>query len=156
MSADGRIAVVDCPGCGWANPVSPRAPDAPHCRACARPLPWLVDADQASFRAAAEQSRLPVLVDVWASRCPPCRVLEPLVRQLARELAGRLKVVRVDSDLAPELGRRFNVRNVPTLILLDRGRRCDRLTGAPNAAALRSWLEAHVAIRPARPAETGG
>src|SRR5262245_45869400 len=156
MRADDRLTVVDCPGCGRANHVSPQAPDAPRCRVCAAPLPWLVDADQATFRAAAEQSRLPVLVDFWASRCPPCPSIEPLVRQLSRELAGRLKVVRVDSDLAPELGRRFNVRNVPTLILLDRGRRCDRLTGAPNAAALRSWLERHVASRPTRPVRTGG
>jgi thioredoxin 2 len=110
-----------------------------------------VDVDQTTFCAAAEQSSLTVLVHFWAPWCAPCRIIEPVVERLSRELAGRLKVVRVNSDLAPELGQRFNVRGIPTLILFDRGRRCDRLTGAPNAAALRSWLEGHLASRRREP-----
>jgi thioredoxin 2 len=147
MNAGSRSTIVSCTHCGGRNRVRLQAPAAPRCRACARPLPWLVDADQASFRAAAELSPLAVLVNFWAPWCAPCRIIEPVVQQLSRELAGRLKVVRVNSDLAPELGERFNVRGVPTLILFEGGRRCDRLTGAPNVAALRSWLEGHLATR---------
>ena len=142
--------VVGCPACGKSNRVRPAAPGAPHCGACGKPLPWLAEADQESFTAVAERSPLPVLVDFWAPWCGPCRMVAPAVEQLSRELAGRLKVVKVNTDLAPDLAARFGVRGIPALLLLVGGREADRVTGALSASALRSWLTAHLASRQAR------
>jgi thioredoxin 2 len=105
----------------------------------------MMDADTASFHAAVEESPLPVLVDFWAPWCGPCRIVEPALEQLSRELAGRLKVIRVNSDLAPELSQRFNVLGIPTLILFDHGQLRDRITGAQNVTALRRWLDSQLA-----------
>ena len=136
--------IVSCPGCGKGNRVRAAAPGAPHCGSCGKPLPWLVEVDQDSFAEAAEQSPLPVLVDFWAPWCGPCRIVAPAVEQLSRELAGRLKVVKVNTDLAPHLGARFGVRGIPTLVLMEGGREVDRVTGALNASSLRSWLTARL------------
>jgi thioredoxin 2 len=104
-----------------------------------------MDADSATFHAAVEESPLPVLVDFWAPWCGPCRIVEPVVDQLSREMAGKLKVIRVNSDESPELSQRFNILGIPTLMLFDKGQLRDRLTGAVNARALRSWLDAQLA-----------
>jgi thioredoxin 2 len=104
-----------------------------------------MDADSDTFQAAVEESPLPVLVDFWAPWCGPCRIVEPVVEQLSRELAGRLKVIRVNSDLAPDLSQRFDIMGIPTLMLFDKGQLRDRITGAVNARTLRSWLDAQLA-----------
>jgi thioredoxin 2 len=98
-----------------------------------------------SFQAEVIESDVPVLVDFWAPWCGPCRIVEPALEQLSRELAGRLKVIRVNSDLAPELSQRFNVLGIPTLILFDHGQLRDRITGAQNVTALRRWLDSQLA-----------
>jgi thioredoxin 2 len=147
MSTTDQRSTVVCPHCGRANRLRQSAPGAPHCGGCARPLPWLVDADQPTFRAAVEESQLPVLVDFWAPWCAPCRIVAPVLERLSREMAGRLKVVKVDADQAPEVAQRFDVRGIPTLIIFDRGRVLDRLTGAPSPPALQSWVETRLASR---------
>jgi len=145
MSTTDNVAIVTCPNCGSKNRVRAAASGAPHCGVCKRPLPWLVEAGQAGFHQVVEQSPLPVLVDFWAPWCGPCKIVEPVVEQLSRELAGRLKVVRIDTDQAPELSQRFTIRGIPTLLLFDSGEVRDRLTGAVGAPTLRSWLEARLA-----------
>jgi thioredoxin 2 len=147
MNTSKQISIVSCPSCGKRNRVQPAAPGAPHCAACGKPLPWLVHADQANFQAAVEQSPLPVLADFWAPWCAPCRIVEPVVEQLAQQRAGQLKVAKVNSDMAPELSQRFNVRGIPTLILFDKGQVVDRVTGALGPSALRSWVETRLATR---------
>jgi len=142
-TTDGALT-ARCPACGRLNRVRRVASGAPHCGNCGRPLPWIVDADQSTFHAAVEESSLPVLVDFWAPWCGPCRIVEPAVERVARDLAGRLKVVKVNADLTPELGQRFNVRGIPTLIIFDHGRVVDRQTGA-SPWALPSWVESHLA-----------
>ena len=132
--------VVVCPSCETKNRVAPVADGVPRCGRCQSPLPWIVDASDDDFRAVADEASVPVLVDVWAPWCGPCRMVSPALEQLAGELAGRLKLVKVNADEAPAVSRRFEVQAIPTLVLLVRGEVVDRQTGAAPVAALRSWL----------------
>jgi len=146
MSTAGSPQIVSCPGCDRRNRVRATAARLGYCASCGRPLPWLEEADQSMFGVAVEQSPLPVLVDFWAPWCAPCRPVSRIVEQLARELTGRLKVVKVNADQAPELGQRFSIQGIPTLILFDNGQVRDRLIGGVDAATLRSWLEPRLAV----------
>ena len=144
-AAEARTALTACPSCGRRNRVPVAARGRPRCAACRADLPWLVEAGDADFGAAVEESRLPVLVDVWAPWCGPCRLVAPVVEQLARDRAGRLKVVKVNADEAPAVSGRLGVRGIPTLVLFRDGREIARLTGAQPADALRRWLDQHLA-----------
>jgi len=107
---------------------------------CAKPLPWLTDSGVSDFGAVAEGSPIPVLIDFWAPWCGPCKIVAPGVEKVSQELAGRLKAVKVNTDLAPELQERFGVRGIPTLVLMDRGEERDRVVGAMGIDALRQWV----------------
>ena len=84
---------------------------------------------------------MPVLVDLRASWCGPCRIMSPALEQLAAEGAGQLKLVKVDADKAPVISQRFTIRVVPTLPLIDRGQVLARQLVAASVAALRDWLD---------------
>ncbi len=140
--------VTACPACGQKNRVRAAAPGVPHCAKCGKPIPWLVEISAADFRTGVEESPVPVLADFWAPWCAPCRMVAPVVERLASDLAGRLKVAKVNTDDLPALGERFAVRGIPTLILFEGGHEKDRVTGVLPAQALRSWLETR--LSPAR------
>jgi thioredoxin 1 len=99
----------------------------------------------ASFDAEVLHARLPVLVDFWAPWCAPCRVLSPLVDQLAAEYAGRLKVVKIDADANPRAATRLGVRGVPNLVLVRDGRVVGQLIGAVSRARLVQAIDAALA-----------
>lgn len=141
-------AVVTCPSCGKRNRTPVAARGRPRCGVCKSSLPWLVEADDTTFRRAAEEAPLPVLVDLWAPWCGPCRFVSPIVERLAGEHAGRLKVVKVNVDVSPGTAQRFNAMSIPTLLLLRDGREVDRKVGALPEHALRNWLAPHVAGAP--------
>jgi thioredoxin 2 len=104
----------------------------------------MVDTSDADFSTVADKSTIPVLVDVWAPWCGPCRMVSPALEQLATELAGKLKLVKVNADEAPEVSRRFGVQAIPTLVLMHHGLVIDKQVGAVPALALRSWLTEHL------------
>ena len=145
MKETNHDAIVTCPNCGKKNRVHAAAPGVPHCGNCKKPLPWLAEADERSFAAVVERSPLPTLVDFWAPWCGPCRMVEPVVEQLSRDLAGRLKVVRVNADEAPHLSQRFQIMGIPALLLFEAGQLRDRVTGAMDATRMRRWIEPHLA-----------
>jgi thioredoxin 2 len=133
--------VVTCPTCGQKNRVQAAAAGVPQCAKCSSPLPWLVEVTSADFKASVEASPLPVLADFWAPWCGPCRMVAPAVETVANDLAGKVKVVKINTDEQPDLGNRFGVRSIPTLILLEGGREKDRVVGVRAAPALRAWID---------------
>jgi thioredoxin 2 len=142
-----RATVVQCPNCGAKNRIPAAATGVPRCGKCHRPLPWVAEAGDADFGEVAERAALPVLVDLWAPWCGPCRMVSPALEQLARDLAGRVKLVKVNVDDAPALSDRFAVRAVPTLLLLRDGEVIARQAGAAPAHVLRSWVQTALAGR---------
>ncbi|MBW0108585.1 thioredoxin [Pseudonocardia sp. KRD-182] len=148
-----RSSTVRCPHCGRANRVPAAAEGSPRCGNCHRPLPWVAEAGDEDFTEVAERASVPVLVDLWATWCGPCRMVSPALEQLAGELAGRLKLVKVDVDRSPETSQRFEVRAVPTLLVLRDGAVVARQPGATPLPALREWVLKHI---PAATASTSG
>jgi thioredoxin 2 len=136
-----RTSTVTCPHCGKRNRVPAAAVGVPKCGNCHQPLPWIVDARDDDFAEVAERAPIPVLVDLWATWCGPCRMVSPALERIATDRAGELKLVKVDVDQAPRLSQRFEVRAVPTLMVLRDGEVLARQPGAAPEPALRTWLD---------------
>lgn len=96
----------------------------------------------ATFEREVLRSELPVLVDLWAPWCGPCRMIAPVVEKLAAEYAGRLKVVKLNVDENPHTSMRFQVQGIPTLLIFHKGKVADRLVGAAPEPMLRSHVDA--------------
>jgi thioredoxin 2 len=137
--------IAACPRCGRKNRVPAAAQGSPRCGNCGAPLPWIVDATDDDFAEIAESAAIPVVVDLWATWCGPCRMVSPALEQVATEMAGRLKLVKVDIDRSPKLSERFAVQAVPTLLLMNHGQVISRQAGAAPAPALRKWVESAIA-----------
>jgi thioredoxin 2 len=133
------MAILSCRSCGARNRVGPIMRGTPRCARCKSPLPWVVDADANTF-AQETTASVPVVVDFWAAWCAPCRMISPVLEQLAARHAARLKVVKVDVDANPELGQRFGAQSIPLLVVLRDGREVDRIVGAVPPAALEQRL----------------
>lgn len=133
--------VIPCPSCGAKNRVPSVASGMPRCAKCESPLPWIADAGDQDFDAVADSSRVPVLVDLWAPWCGPCRQVSPLLEKLAQERAGRLKLVKVNVDQAPATQARFGVQAIPTLLLFVGGEKVREQRGAMPLVALRQWVD---------------
>jgi thioredoxin 2 len=138
---------VSCGNCGATNRVPAVANGIPRCGKCSTPLRWVVDATDDEFHAIVDESSLPVLVDVWAPWCGPCRMVSPALEKLAGELAGKLKLVKVNADDNPKVSRQFEVQSIPTLVILDHGQVVDKQIGARPEPQLRSWLAAKLPTR---------
>lgn len=96
------------------------------------------------FESVVLESEQPVLVDFWASWCGPCKTVSPMLEALAEEYAGRLNIVKIDVDEAPELAARFGVRGVPTLMLFLGGNVEASKVGAMPRAQLAAFLDANL------------
>jgi len=140
MSAAASDVVV-CEHCGRKNRVPAAARGVPRCGQCHEPLPWIADATDATYPAVVEEAVVPVLVDLWAPWCGPCRMVSPALENLARQYAGKVKLVKVNVDESPAISRRFEVQGIPTLLLVRKGEVVARQTGAAPEPTLRAWLD---------------
>jgi thioredoxin len=100
-----------------------------------------VTVTDATFAADVERSPLPVLLDMWATWCGPCKIMAPVIEELAAELAGRVRVGKLDVDVNPATAARFGVRSIPTLLVLRDGRELDRIVGVQPKAEIARRLE---------------
>jgi thioredoxin 2 len=140
--------VIQCPNCGRKNRVPAAATGIPRCGHCKAALPWVADTGDDDFHGVAEAASIPVVVDLWAPWCGPCRAVSPALEQLARERAGQLKLVKVNVDEAPKLAERFAVQAVPTLMVMRGGQVLARQAGAAPVATLRAWIDDALAKSP--------
>jgi thioredoxin 1 len=101
---------------------------------------------EASFEEQVLRSPVPVLIDFWAPWCGPCRMVAPTVDKLARELNGRLRVTKVNTDENPGLMNRFGIQGIPTMMIFKDGRQVDRWTGALPEGAIRQHLRQAVGL----------
>ena len=145
--------LIACGNCGATNRV-PAAKLAqgsqPICGRCKQPLAATAAATpltvtDATFAAEVERSPVPVLVDAWAPWCGPCRAIAPAIEQLAAELAGRIRIAKLNVDENPATANRFDVRSIPTMLVMVGGREVDRIVGAQPKAAIKERLERAVA-----------
>ena len=133
--------LIKCPVCGATNRTPPaRAGRKILCGKCKTPLSATgpVAVTDSSFAQDVEQSPLPVLLDLWAEWCGPCHMLAPTVDQVSAEMAGRVRVAKLNIDENPRTAARFGVRSIPTLLILRNGSEIDRLVGVqPKQEILR-------------------
>ncbi len=136
--------MVRCGNCGAMNRVpleKLRSGVEAICGRCKKPLTALshpVVITDANFAEEVERSTLPVLVDMWAPWCGPCRMVTPIVEELAGELAGRMRVGKLNVDENPATSERFQIRSIPSLLIFKDGREVDRIVGAqPKSEILR-------------------
>lgn len=140
---EGLASVLTCLSCGAKNRIRPSARGVPTCGRCAQALPWLVDATDASFDVEAHAA-VPVIVDLWAPWCGPCRFVSPILAELARDYRGRLKVVKVNVDDNPTTAQRYQAFSIPTMMVLKGGQPVDRIVGAMPKEELVARIGPHL------------
>ena len=143
--------VVKCPNCGTSNRIRATKVQegyAPRCGKCKTLLPIgdgkPVTVTDTTFQQEVVQSPLPVLLDCWAAWCAPCRMLAPVVDQLAVELVGRVKVAKLNVDENPKTAAQFGIQSIPTMLIFKDGQVIDRLVGAQPKPTIMAHINQHI------------
>lgn len=139
--------LIRCLSCGSQNRVDAHRVDqgnAPICGRCKQPLSigtHPVTVTDRTFTEIVEQSPLPVLLDLWAPWCGPCRMIAPVLEELASEMADRVRIAKLNVDENPATAGRFGVRSIPTLLIMKAGKEVDRLVGVLPKVEIQRRLE---------------
>ena len=156
---DNRGVVMACPACGKKNRLLfERLGDPLRCGQCKTTLP--PPASPVEVRSSADFDRLiaaaslPVAVDYWAPWCGPCRMVAPELEKVAARQAGRLLIVKVNTDALADLGERFAIRSIPTLAVFAGGREVARTSGARPAPEIEAFIAKAVSSSGTREHET--
>lgn len=134
-----------CPACGAINRIpAHHLADRGQCGACKNaltPVNEPIDVDADEFLDIIQKSRVPILVDFWASWCGPCQMAAPEVRKVAAELAGKALVLKVNTEESPELAARFGVSAIPNFVVMRGGKPILQQSGLVGHRRMRTWLE---------------
>ena len=103
-----------------------------------------VKADKNSFKAEVLDAAEPVVVDFWAEWCGPCKMIAPSLEEISNEMAGKVKIAKVNIDENPEIAAQYGIRSIPTLMLFKGGQVADMKVGASPKTALSAWIGGNV------------
>ena len=139
---------IVCGHCGKINrlPAEP-APGAPRCGSCHQPIfgGHPIEVDEEGFGRHVANSDIPVLVDVWAPWCGPCRSMAPMFERAAQMLEPKVRLLKLDADTAPSVSSRLGISGIPTLLLMQGGREISRISGAMDTQKIVAWTMAGLA-----------
>ena len=138
---------IICPHCNTVNRIpATRLGDRPLCGKCKRPLftGYPLELNDGNFTQQLARSDIPVVVDFWAAWCGPCKMMAPAYEQAAGQLEPRVRLAKLNTEVAQQTAGKFAIRSIPTIVLFDHGHEIARQSGAMNLPQLMQWIEGHI------------